>query len=130
MKIIKLPPDESSYSVDQYGKSIRTQAQSNIGRIRKNLRNNNIIVVAKWIALTKTEYTYLYKSYLTFCALGGVPFAMQLQFDHNVAEYYKTMFVTGSFVLTAVQGEAYFVDAKLDAKLANVNKIEPFDYVA
>jgi len=130
MNTLIYAPDQANFSVEDSTDRLRSEI-GHVGRHRRNLINGSRPVDASW-QCSKAMYTYLAQAYRAFIASGGDPFLCNLILDNaNVVESFQCRFVSGSFGLASVQGETYYVRAKLAVtpKKYDINTL-PFLYDA
>lgn len=115
MNTLIYSPDQSGYSVSDSSDRLKTDIGL-ASAFRRNLINGNRPVDVSWTC-SKEIYTYLARAYRAFIKSGGTPFLCSLFLDKaNVLGDFKCRFVVGSFGLTSVRGETYFVSARFSVE--------------
>jgi len=106
-------PDRASYSVTDGTEVLRVELDGGAGRYRRDILGASYTVDVSWILRT-TQYKYLRSFFTGILGRGSSPFLIDLIIDSSDLREYTAHFVPDSMKLTAQEGEAYFVSAKLE----------------
>lgn len=123
MNKLECRPDRASYTVSDAANRIRSETTFSLaGVFRRNLLNDARLVDVTWQA-SRRMYNILAQAHRAFVKSGGDPFLMDLILDGDDLEEREVKFIGGTFGLTQVQGQTYYVKAQLEVKPA------PYDVV-
>ena len=128
---LKLPPDQSGYSVKDGTEVVSTKLDGGASRYRRDVLRSTSTVSAQWTASPK-QYKYLRAFFKSVTIAGAVPFLIDLLLDEPFLTEHKAYFVPGSMSLSQQQGMTYFVQAQLEVypivqnDAANISYVEMY----
>ena len=113
LPVLLLPPDQSSYAVQDGHQTVSTELDGGAGRYRADMQNASFKLNVQWTC-DLTNFNYLKAFYRTAVAFGSLPFNIDLMVDSGGMQTYTAYFIPDTFQLQQQQGFTWVVVAQLE----------------